>query len=95
MALPRTHQSSFTPGEIEFVAGDELISIIPKMKMPRMTYIKVCEKKIDTRSNTRLVPVFFDEICVLKLIFIDRNWTFSTTFTCQSTSMDSFNYEEK
>lgn len=40
MALPRTHQSSFTPGEIEFIAGDEKITIIPKVKMPRMKCIQ-------------------------------------------------------
>lgn len=41
MALPRTHQSAFTPGEIEFIAGDEKITIIPKVKMPRMKCIQV------------------------------------------------------
>jgi GINS complex subunit 2 len=41
MALPRTHQSAFTPGEIEFIAGDEKISIIPKMKIPKMKFIRV------------------------------------------------------
>jgi GINS complex subunit 2 len=41
MALPRAHQASFTPGEVEFIAGDEKITIIPKMKMPRMQFIKV------------------------------------------------------
>ncbi|GAA5805049.1 DNA replication complex GINS protein PSF2 [Helicostylum pulchrum] len=39
MALPRTHQASFTPGEIEFFAGDEKIMIIPKVKMPKMKFI--------------------------------------------------------
>ncbi|KAI9348863.1 DNA replication complex GINS protein PSF2 [Pilaira anomala] len=39
MALPRTHQASFTPGEIEFIAGDEKIMIIPKVKMPKMKFI--------------------------------------------------------
>ncbi|CAO3649597.1 unnamed protein product [Mucor hiemalis] len=40
MALPRTHQASFTPGEIEFIAGDEKIMIIPKVKMPQLKCIK-------------------------------------------------------
>lgn len=41
MALPRTHQASFTPSEIEFIAGDEKIKIIPKVKLPRMSFIQV------------------------------------------------------
>lgn len=41
MALPRAHQASFTPGEIEFIAGDESIKIIPKTKVPRMRFIQV------------------------------------------------------
>lgn len=40
MALPRTHQAAFTPGEIEFIAGDEKITIIPKARMPKMKFIK-------------------------------------------------------
>ncbi|KAI8348867.1 Psf2-domain-containing protein [Blakeslea trispora] len=40
MALPRSHQPSFTPGEIEFIAGSEIISIIPKVKMPRLQFIQ-------------------------------------------------------
>ncbi|KAI8090161.1 DNA replication complex GINS protein PSF2 [Gilbertella persicaria] len=40
MAIPRTHQASFTPGEIEFIAGSELISIIPKIKIPRLHFIQ-------------------------------------------------------
>jgi GINS complex subunit 2 len=41
MALPRTHQASFTPSEIEFIAGDEKIKIIPKVKLPRLNFIQV------------------------------------------------------
>ncbi|KAI9480343.1 MAG: DNA replication complex GINS protein PSF2 [Benjaminiella poitrasii] len=40
MALPRSYQASFTPNEIEFIASDEKISIIPKTKLPRLQFIQ-------------------------------------------------------
>ncbi|KAI7888917.1 DNA replication complex GINS protein PSF2 [Mucor mucedo] len=40
MAVPRVHQSAFTPGEIEFVAGNEKITIIPKAKMSKMSLVQ-------------------------------------------------------
>lgn len=42
MAVPRVHQSAFTPGEIEFVAGNEKITIIPKAKMSKMSLVQAC-----------------------------------------------------
>lgn len=45
MALPRAHHASFTPGEVEFIAGDETVKIIPKTKLPRMRFIQVKEKR--------------------------------------------------
>ncbi|KAI8374557.1 uncharacterized protein BYT42DRAFT_594593 [Radiomyces spectabilis] len=41
MALPRSHQTAFTPREIEFLAGNESIAIIPKYKLPRLDLIQV------------------------------------------------------
>lgn len=41
MALPRAHQASFTPSEIEFIAGNEKIHIIPKAKLAKMNFIQV------------------------------------------------------
>ncbi|KAF1801192.1 hypothetical protein V8B55DRAFT_1449979 [Mucor lusitanicus] len=40
MALPRAHQASFTPSEIEFIAGNEKIHIIPKAKFAKMNFIQ-------------------------------------------------------
>ncbi|CDH58526.1 dna replication complex gins protein psf2 [Lichtheimia corymbifera JMRC:FSU:9682] len=40
MALPRQHQSSFTPREIEFLAGNETITIIPTVKLPKLDFIQ-------------------------------------------------------
>ncbi|KAI8639478.1 DNA replication complex GINS protein PSF2 [Parasitella parasitica] len=40
MALPRTHHASFTPSEIEFIAGNEKIRIIPKVKFVKMSFIQ-------------------------------------------------------
>jgi GINS complex subunit 2 len=41
MALPRAHQASFTPSEIEFIAGNEKIQIIPKAKFAKLNFIQV------------------------------------------------------
>lgn len=76
MALPRTHQASFTPGEIEFIAGDEKIMIIPKAKMPKMKFIKA-RRKINTRHITNLTLVYkhretldlFSHLCPLRSLF--------------------------
>ncbi|KAL9537862.1 hypothetical protein MBANPS3_011396 [Mucor bainieri] len=40
MALPRAHQASFTPSEIEFIAGNEKIHIIPKAKFAKLNFIQ-------------------------------------------------------
>ncbi|CEP17668.1 hypothetical protein [Parasitella parasitica] len=40
MALPRTHHTSFTPNEIEYIAGNEKIYIIPKVKFAKMNFIQ-------------------------------------------------------
>ncbi|KAI7902145.1 DNA replication complex GINS protein PSF2 [Cokeromyces recurvatus] len=40
MALPRAYQASFTPSEVEFIASDEKIKIIPKTKLPRLQFIQ-------------------------------------------------------
>lgn len=54
MALPRTHQASFTPGEIEFFAGDEKIMIIPKAKMPKMKFISVRKKYTEKKKKEKV-----------------------------------------
>lgn len=73
MALPRTHQASFTPGEIEFIAGDEKIMIIPKVKMPKMKFISV-SFEFNYFKDVQLKKTFFFKKN------IGRHWTFSTTF---------------
>ncbi|ORX42326.1 GINS complex, PSF2 component [Hesseltinella vesiculosa] len=40
MALPRSHQPAFTPAEIEFIAGNDPISVIPLYKMPAIKLIQ-------------------------------------------------------
>ncbi|KAI8339703.1 hypothetical protein BC941DRAFT_421221 [Chlamydoabsidia padenii] len=40
MALPRLHRAAFTPDEIEFIAGNEPISIMPLYKMPVLKMIQ-------------------------------------------------------
>ncbi|KAI8144129.1 DNA replication complex GINS protein PSF2 [Fennellomyces sp. T-0311] len=39
MALPRSHQAAYTPSEIEFLAGDEDILIIPTHSMSKLQFI--------------------------------------------------------
>ncbi|KAI9492653.1 DNA replication complex GINS protein PSF2 [Zychaea mexicana] len=39
MALPRSHQAAYTPSEIEFLAGEEEILIIPTHSMPKLQFI--------------------------------------------------------
>lgn len=41
MALPRLHRAAFTPDEIEFIAGNETISIMPLYKMPALRLMQV------------------------------------------------------
>ena len=41
MALPRSHQAAYTPSEIEFLAGEEDIIIIPTHSMPKLQFISV------------------------------------------------------
>ncbi|KAI9318361.1 DNA replication complex GINS protein psf2 [Dichotomocladium elegans] len=40
MALPRSHQSSFTPREIEFMAGNSTIDIIPTFKLNKLKFVQ-------------------------------------------------------
>ncbi|CAO3611078.1 unnamed protein product [Cunninghamella echinulata] len=58
MALPRQHCSAFTPEEIEFIAGDELISIIPLIKMPKIKMIKAAYGPFRPPLPTK-VPLWF------------------------------------
>ncbi|KAH8917931.1 DNA replication complex GINS protein PSF2 [Atractiella rhizophila] len=39
MALPPALLSNFTPGELEFIARQEMISIIPRISMPKLRFI--------------------------------------------------------
>lgn len=41
MALPRPQQIAFTPGEIEYIAGNEKIKIIPNVRFPDISLIQV------------------------------------------------------
>ncbi|ORZ22370.1 GINS complex, PSF2 component [Absidia repens] len=41
MALPRQHRDAFTPDEIEFIAGNEFISIMPLYKMPPLKLAQI------------------------------------------------------
>ncbi|ORE04404.1 DNA replication complex GINS protein PSF2 [Rhizopus microsporus var. microsporus] len=40
MALPRPQQIAFTPGEIEYIAGNEKIKIIPNVRFPDISLIQ-------------------------------------------------------
>ncbi|KAI9247879.1 DNA replication complex GINS protein PSF2 [Sporodiniella umbellata] len=40
MALPRSYQSAFTPGEIEFIATEQKIKIIPNTRLPGIPLIQ-------------------------------------------------------
>ncbi|KAI8968947.1 DNA replication complex GINS protein PSF2 [Mycotypha africana] len=40
MALPPEHRLAFTPSEMEFIAGNEMIKIIPKEKMNKLQFIQ-------------------------------------------------------
>jgi hypothetical protein len=41
MALPRSHQNAFTPSEVEFIASNGLIKIIPYKRFDRLDLIQV------------------------------------------------------
>jgi hypothetical protein len=41
MALPRTHQASLTPHELEYVAEEETIDIVPLISMDRLRLLSV------------------------------------------------------
>lgn len=41
MALPRAYQSAFTPSEIEFIANEQKIKIIPNVRLPAIHLIQV------------------------------------------------------
>ncbi|KAG0750496.1 hypothetical protein G6F57_001860 [Rhizopus arrhizus] len=40
MALPRAYQSAFTPSEIEFIANEQKIKIIPNVRLPAIHLIQ-------------------------------------------------------
>lgn len=88
MALPRQHQSSFTPREIEFLAGNETITIIPTVKLPKLDFIQVglpLIYKID-RWKGLLLNLTFET---------GHHWTFSTTTQKYSSSMACSAHEEE
>jgi hypothetical protein len=41
MALPQKIQRQFSPEEIQFIAGNEFISIIPNFTLDKMEFIQV------------------------------------------------------
>ncbi|KAJ2955530.1 hypothetical protein NQZ79_g8481 [Umbelopsis isabellina] len=53
MALPSKLQRQFSPEEIQFIAGNDIISIIPNFTMEKMDFIQ-SKRSYETRNLTRL-----------------------------------------
>jgi hypothetical protein len=41
MALPRPLRQSFSPSEIEFIAGNEIVTVVPAEKIGKLDCISV------------------------------------------------------
>ncbi|KAI8881424.1 DNA replication complex GINS protein PSF2 [Backusella circina FSU 941] len=57
MALPRSHQNSFTPSEVEFIASNEKIKIIPNRRFDRLDLIQMPIDRFQPPLTTE-VPVW-------------------------------------
>jgi hypothetical protein len=44
MALPRTHQASLTPHELEFIAEEDTIDIVPLISMAPLRLLSVRQR---------------------------------------------------
>ncbi len=82
MALPPSLRTSITPPELELVASEHLVEIIPLVSMERTAFISVCS-----------ISALLRYVLSITLIFVGCLRTSPTTNEMQSSALDGIESE--
>lgn len=87
MALPASLRTSVIPAELELIASEHLVEIVPLVAMERTAFISV--RFLDLRKRIQ------HDLLTLPVYLVGSLWSFTSPFKMQSAHMDGHELENE